>query len=265
MIEKFDPLLSRSIQGIKEVPAGIAEIAKPVGTKALHHTTYRSLDAFYRLTGRPIVEGALPEEGPSLTVPNHRKAADIFMLFWLMTKHTGNFPTYVVKDTLVDTDVQEEPEVLERTGKTDVLNSKSSAAVNARKVLAGFIRQFPTIPVHRGQPARDFYSRMDRAFQNGENVIMFGQETRDPKDDLLAVMPGAAFIARRHPDVPVYVMGVSESETGRDIVRVANPFTCNQLGTRTVSEIREHVVWAMAERLPIDLRRKWTEQNSPGF
>lgn len=207
--------------------------------------------------------GEIPKEGPVFMVANHSAAESVIILPYAVATASGRPTRIVVRDTLLDPSIEEDPIVLERTGKKeDMLNNKSTNTMNfPRKLMTNFIQHGGNaIPVHRGSSRSEFFNSVQEAFDDGTIVSMFLQETRTPENDLSNALPGAAFIMKKNPDIPVCLMAMSNvaidrhdrSTWRRPQVTITQPVTYNQMspdGSMKVSDIHERFVNTMAELL----------------
>jgi hypothetical protein len=177
-----------------------------------YRNAVRMVQTIEGLLRKPEIEalGDLPHEGPALVVANHPSTESTIILPWVMTELVHRPMQLVVRDTLLDPSIQEEAEVLERTGKKDdLLNAKKNMWL--REKIGAFVRESGgnAIPVHRGDPSRETFRQINKSLQDGRLVGIFLQETRTPEDDLRNAMQGPAFIMRQNPEVPVYLMAMT--------------------------------------------------------
>lgn len=214
---------------------------------------------------RTEVEGSLPQDGPGLIIANHPDWTSIFILPWTAVHTAHRSMRVVARDTLINPQIKEDKEVLERTGKNDFLNNDSSKLTSiARAALGSFLGTIGNpILIHRGSPRDETFEKIQDTLENDQLVGMFIQETRTPEWDLRNAMDGPAFITIHNPDIPVYLLamshvGISLSPKNwhRPHIAISLPFTYNMIQPATKLSDREkrkyvtgYIVNGMAEML----------------
>lgn len=181
--------------------------------RVLHHTTY---------------EGAfLPAEGPAFLVSNHRRMWDIARGY-RVGQRSHRIPVTFAKSTLLDPTLKESAEVAARTGhKSDILNSDSIWTMRIRHGIAAICKGAGAESLTRGggmKEINDFRKRGKAIITANRITACFVQETRDKEGKLSDPKPGAAWLAKDNPDIPIYFMGISKNR-----VSIEGPHTFNQL------------------------------------
>lgn len=199
-------------------------ILTPYGKHRLqHHDFYNPVhigalyagDLMARLR-QTKVEGKLPAEGPAFVFANHASGYDPTVIMWLAEKTARRSVRIVARDTLLDPTIKEEEEVLDRTGKgKDLLNQQPLWQKN---IIAKTIQLSGNpIPVHRGKPGASFLKEVIREIKGGHMVGMFLQESRsEQQEDLSGAMNGAAGLARMFPDVPSYLVSLTNVSLSKE-------------------------------------------------
>lgn len=152
--------------------------------------------------------GEVPREGAAFVLANHPTTDSVFLLPYAVLQLTKRPTVMVVRDTLLDPNIEEEPEVRARTGdKKDIFNSKNPFI--RRPLTAVINRVVSPIPIHRGKPDRETFRSISKSLSKGRVVGIFLQETRTDEDDLTNAMEGIATLMWMNQDVPVYLLGIS--------------------------------------------------------
>lgn len=181
-----------------------------------------------RLLHGTKIWGSLPTEGPILVVSMHTSSWDIAKGYEI-SKTGKRVMRGVARETLLNPDLQESEEVLERTGK------KSDPLTNAprfiRNFIAAVLNGVDAIGVPRGASTlnalRPTIRVCTQAFENNQIVGIFIQETRVKENDLRDLMKGPAFLARMNPDVPICPVAVYSKRHPHKI-SIGQPFTANE-------------------------------------
>ncbi len=217
---------------------------------------------------RSDIHGALNRKtGAAIVGFNHQDSIVDTFTIPLLARREKRSVRMVAKHTLVDPHAQEDPEVLSRTGKMgDWLNRKPGEPPSRFALRqAEFYRAVGVIPIHRGKPDSEAIRNIEGALAKGQLVGMSLQETRRPANDLLDMKPGVAMLARRNPDVPVYVVSINGRLktlfSKRAQVHVSEPFTWNTLPEehRTFKKATVYMAGELARTLPDALKTKWME------
>ena len=198
------------------------------------------------------VEGSLPKDGPALLVLNHSYWRDGVVAENLGIR-AGRTIRALARDTLINPYLKEETGVLERTGK-DASEEDKKPGIGRRVFAKAFVLAGNPVPVHRGNPGPEFLKKVNEIIGSGQILTVFLQETRTPQDDLSNAMPGAGSLARKFPDVPVYVATITNSQIGlgKLSVKIEEPFTYSSLSPDRKMKTRDvtaHIVELMATQL----------------
>lgn len=205
------------------------------------------------------VEGSLPRDGSALLVLNHSYWRDGVVAEYLGIR-AGRTIRVVARDTLINPNLKDEPEVLERIAEKkdeetdDEKNPGLGKRIGRRVFAKAFVMAGNPVPVHRGKPSREFLEKIDEILESGQMLGVFLQETRTPQNDLSNAMPGAGYLAKKFPDLPVYVATITNSKIGlgKLSVKIEDPFTFNSLspdGRMKIKDITRHIAGLMGTQL----------------
>lgn len=218
------------------------------------------------------VIGSINATGPGLIIGNHIEAADtlraIYMGVHNVTDEAGQ-PTIgrlirgVAKSTLFG--IPESAEVRKRTGKTDILNS-DHPLVNAiiRMTVGSVLDGVGAIPIRRGAVDRHALGLINDALSKQQLVAFSIMESRIKTGQLRGIGQGAAFIIRKNPDVPFYLVGASKNP---NVVQIAKPLTYTELrnerGDLSTTELTLALADGIAALLPPDIQEAWLKERIP--
>lgn len=187
---------------------------------------FSGLDRFLHKT---VYEGSLPSEGTALVVSMHTSAWDMAKGYTIVKETAHKLMRGVARESLLDPDLEESQDVLERTGKLDDSFNKLPKPI--RQVFASFIKGIDPIGVKRGAKTlgafRPTLRAISETFSQDRMVGIFTHETRRRENDLKNLMEGPAFIARLHHDIPIYPVAI----WSRDIphrLTVGAPFSAKE-------------------------------------
>jgi 1-acyl-sn-glycerol-3-phosphate acyltransferase len=211
-----------------------------------HYAALISGDLVARLR-RTEVKGSLPPDGPAIVVANHSSGLDPAMLTWL-GERAGRSIRIAARDTLLHPEIEEEEEVLIRTGKKDDLLNTTPGW--KRQAMAKVIELTGNpIPVHRGKPAPSFFKEVRQTLRSGQMFGIFLQETRSPQNDLSKAMNGAAYIARLNPEVPTYLVGITDIAMTKETFFHPKAFISQPLSYSEVNPDRQFSDEQVTEKL----------------
>lgn len=253
--------VGRSIYGIRMEDPDI------VGWK---YRFYLSVAFPASLARRTHIEGRLPSTGPAIIVTNHLSYADGPFVYFLAAKTAGRTLRMIVRDDMIDPSIPEDKETLERTGK-------EPSPAWKRRILAFFVNIGDPIPVNR--QGKELFRTLRLAantLSSRQMVAISLTETRKPANDLEDAKPLAALIAFRHPDIPIFPVGISGIELdtyhlfGPVHGNIGEPFHVNQLDIDRNN--LEEAIWAITEELkrriapliPDELKRTYTQRHGSG-
>lgn len=233
------------------------------GIESWKYRLYLTVAAPASFLRRTRIEGGLPTEGPAIVVANHVSYVDAPFVYFVAAKTAGRTLRMIARDDMIDPNLPEDPEILERTHK------KPSSKLK-RRVLAFCTNIGDPIPVNRqGKSLFRTLGLVDHTLRDEQIVAVSLTETRKPDNDLEDAKPLAALIALRHPDVPVFPVGLSGIELdskhifGPVIGNIGEPFYVNQLNIdrsnteETVATITEELKRRIARLVPDYLKRTY--------
>lgn len=207
-----------------------------------------------------ILEGNFPTTGAAILVGNHHRDGDVYKTFAAVSKTGRLIGRTVVRKSLVDP----RPQAKESVKYLELIGDKQDEYNKFSPTRAYTLLGVGAIPILRDNPGIEFFKTCDQVLGTDQLLGIFLQPTRH-KDCLLRnLQPGAAFLARLHPDVPVYPIAFSGSPDGRDRMVVLPPFTYSQLlkefgKTIDTNELTILIADRIAEGLPRRVQIDWRE------
>lgn len=211
-----------------------------------------------------VIEGyLLPSTGAAILTGNHHRESDIYKGVQAARLLAGRLGTRsVVKASLIHRNSRESKEYLESIGdKQDYINKYSMGR-------AFVLRGVGVIPILRDNPGHDFVRQGDGVLRSHQIFGSFLQETRNDDCCLRNLQTGAAFFARRHPEVPVYPLAFSGPPDGRDKVTVLKPFTYAEISSGkklSVGELTIMIADMIASALPQRVQEDWKTRRIEEF
>jgi len=207
------------------------------------------------LKHRSKLNGSLfPEQGPAIVAGNHQEDADSYKICVQVVK-SHRLIRAVVKRGLVEEGFSESKDYL----KT-IEDNTPSKKYNYRR--ASVLKGVGSIPVNREDPGRQFLEETDAIIKSGQLLGIFLQPHRYNDCFLRNLQLGAATIARRHPNVRIYLCALSGPPYGEDKLTVLQPFTyaqkANELGRKIgVGELTIMFADAIAKHQPLPVWKDW--------
>ncbi len=219
---------------------------------------------FHTVKHISILEGyPLPKSGAAILTGNHHRDADIYK-GCILVRHTAHRlgTRAVVRKSLIDPESRESEEYLKKIGnKQDDLNKPNP-------MRAFVLRGLGVIPIPRDNPGHDFVKKIDEVLKSHQISGLFLQETRNEDCLLRNLQTGAAFFARRHPDVPVYPLAFSGPPDGPDKVTALKPFTYAEISNGekiSVGELTIMIADMIASALPQRVQKDWETRRPEEF
>ncbi|MBI4039185.1 hypothetical protein HY384_04505 [Candidatus Daviesbacteria bacterium] len=208
------------------------------------------------LTHRSIIDGyPLPEKGPAIITGNHYGEEDNYKICVAAVRSSGRLVRPVAKKNLVVPYFSESRDYLKSIGAED--DSFPYKPLNAY-----VLRGLGSVAVNRENPGRDFLKEVREILYSGQLLGLFLQPHRY-RGSLQHLEPGAAGLAMRHPDIPIYPCAFSGYPSGHDRLTILQPFTYNQIrrklgvGKISPAELTIMIADAIAKVLPCPLPNLW--------
>lgn len=226
--------------------AGVALLTAASLTHALTHQTV--------FDGHP-----LPRHGRFIVTGNHLSSHDALKGHALALK-SGRLLRVVVKQSLIERGATESEEYLATLGDS------IEKATAEYKPFTGFaLRSMDVISILRDRVNNGLNPRINGDLALGLGVAIFLQGHRHADNSLSNLEPGAAIIARKHPDVPIHPLAFSAPPFGVDRVSGIEPTTYNHLKqqygrTLSLGEITIIIADMVATGLPEGARNIWFNQ-----
>ncbi len=203
------------------------------------------LDRAWGERARITEEGKLPYTGPALFIATHTRTESTAILPWISADLVRRPIQVVAKDTLLYPALTESEKVVERTGsdnggivsRKDLFFSKAAIAANS-------------IPIERGDFGEENKARfrdIKSILDNGHLIGFFLQESRIKDGDLTNPMVGAAYLAYKNPEVPLYLVSMAKTRypllklvpSRAPSLRIRNIGTYNQIAENKRPGLRE--------------------------
>ncbi|MEK7617313.1 MAG: hypothetical protein AAB414_04625 [Patescibacteria group bacterium] len=210
------------------------------------------------LLHRTTYHGLLPTTGPMLMVANHTRAWDIAKGY-RVGQRSGRIVRAFARATLLDPNLKESEEVRERTGRKNDLLNNGPRWIRSR--IAAILNGVEAILIDRGgslAEARAFKERGREALGKGFLTAVFIMETREKSGRIVNPRPGAAYLAKNNPDIPIYPVGFSKNAAS-----IGPGFTYNQMiqdpdyGELANSNFTVLLCDRIADQLPDPIRSDW--------
>lgn len=170
-----------------------------------------------------IIEGHFPLDGPAIITGNHHREDDVYKICQAARITAGRLPTRaVIRMSLIRRNSQESAEYLASIGnKQDCLNK-----YNPLRALV--LRGVGVYGILRDNPGLSFVRWGNGILTTKQMLGIFLQPSRDEKCLLRNLQPGAAFFAKKHPDVSIYLFACSGPPDGPDKLTILDPITYAQ-------------------------------------
>lgn len=221
---------------------------------------------FTTLSGAQI-EGKFPTHGAAIVAGNHTRSTDILLVTETCVR-SGRMMKALGRDTLLNPNLQEDPEILKRTGKE--INDLDNIHPLLAHLRANILKDTGAIPVRRGSADRHAIAAALEALDRQLLVGAFVQETRVREGDLRDLFSGTAFLAMKRPDVPIYPISISGPPNGDHKLVVGEPFTYNQArndpdysDAGNLKSMTVYIADQIAKNLPPSIQTKWREVDRP--
>lgn len=190
---------------------------------------------FVRLRSDMQVNGELPAIGAALIISNHISSLDPFWAYYLAAETAHRSMRAWAKKSLLDPRYKETAK--SDAGRTHKDKVDGFIGLMNRLVLVPLIkspyaRSFDPIAATIGGQNREAIRETRKALDDDQLIWMFIQGHRRPRGDLLAYMPGAAYLVLGRPDLPIYPVGFSGTEKGifaPKVLNIGEHFTLNQI------------------------------------
>ncbi len=219
---------------------------------------------FYVVTHRSILSGSpLPKEGAAIVTGNHQRKADSFKGLQHAINTARRLITPVVKLSLIKEGAIESMAYLESIG------AQTEALGEYNPINAFVLRHTGAVGILRDNPGLSFVRTVDKGLKDQRLMAIYLQPTRNDDCILRNLQPGAAYFAKRHPDVPVFPVAFSGPPEEADRAIFMEPFTYAQKVAeygREISEgeltimIADSIVPGLPERSQIDWATRWSEE-----
>lgn len=173
------------------------------------------------------VNGKFPDKGAGLVISNHISTLDPFWAHCLVAETAQRSIRAWAKISAIDPNKKET--ALADIGRT---HKDSLGSLGRRLIAAPYVRSFDPIPATIGGQNRKALRMTRQALNDNQLVWIFIQGHRRPAGDLLAYMPGAAYILKDYPELPVYPVGFSGTDNGLfapKVMNVGESFTLTQI------------------------------------
>lgn len=242
------------VLGIRKEYSGLNPIAATllIARSRLHATIHKS-----RIEGY-----AFPEDGPAIVTGHHIEEADNLKIC-IAAVNSGRLIRAVIKKGLVVEGFSESAEYLKSIEAED-------DSLDYRPLTAYVLKGEGAIAIDREKPTLSFLRETDAVLDAGEMLGIYIQGHRY-KDGLLKhLQVGAAVIARRHPDVPIYPCAFNGYPYGEDRLTIVEPFTYNQklrqLGREiSVEEFTIIIADTINSARPYVFRQDWKTRRAEEF
>lgn len=151
-------------------------------------------------------EGKLPKTGPVLVVPNHDNYSQPLMVTHAIAVASGRSSNSVMKDTLLNPALKDDPKVLERLGEQSKMRGPLGTVFASARAL--ILKGGDPLPITRGKKIDSQFERIHRNLDEGRVTVFYRNEsTRNPD----VTSPGVALVAIKNPDVPIFPTHVKGS------------------------------------------------------
>lgn len=212
--EQLEQTYYGKILGVRREYSNLNPVAASllVWRSKLHTRVHRS-----RIDGYP-----LPKQGSAIIAGNHQDKTDNYKICIAVVRDAHRLIRAVAKKGSLVRGFSESPEFL-KTIESGTPPSKYSA------MKAYVLKGMGVIPVDRENPSLRFFKETDAVINSGQMLGIFLQPHWYRDCFLRNLQVGAATIARRHPDIPIYLCASSGPPYGKDKLTILQPFTYNQM------------------------------------
>lgn len=202
--------------------------------KELTGLTLSAVPAIGLLTARSILHVKLhntitdgyplPRSGPFIATGNHFETSDTYKGHYVGFVLAGRLIRVFIKRSLVTKGAVESDEYLASLGETKEM------AIKEYDPLKSFvIRGMGAIDLLRDGVGVEALRKGSLELTCDHGLAILLEPHRYSDCSLRNLQPGAAYIARKFPDVPVYPVAISGPPHGPDKITVIEPFTYNQI------------------------------------
>lgn len=238
---------------------------------------FLGLSNAHALRSRLVVDGYIPAEGPVIFISNHTGIGDVFGMFYAgmhATKNEqgeptiGRVPRGVGKSTLFG--IPELPNIRQRTGKTDLLNSDNPLAkALVRNLIGNLLLGAGVIPIRRGLVDRVALNEINMSLRDYHQTVALSiMESRAKNGRVEGLKPGAAFILKANPNIPFCLVGISKDPNAISISEATTyaEFIREKEDTDPRKLIRQLTMVTMAladgivELLPPRIQEHWRQE-----
>lgn len=207
------------------------------------------------------IEGEhLPRSGHALlAIGPHTYWADPIIVNWAVMEDAKRTIRLISIEDAVNPDVAEDSAIRQ----IDYLAALPKPI--RELVTSTIVRMYDPLPVQRPTVNRrftrkniEFIRELDESIIKGRLIGLFVEES-DKENDLSTIKPGAAHIALKYPDLPVYPVGIvnaNGSDGFRNLkVRIGKPFTARGLRAENPNlnrqNLTQHIANAIADLIGI--------------
>ncbi len=207
-----------------------------------------------------VVEGCpLPKKGAAILTGNHHREGDSFKALVHAFNTAGRLISPVVRMSLVKEGAVESQEYLESIGALET---------NKYNPIYSFVlRHTGGIGLLRDNPDRNFVRKVHAGLRSGHLIGIYLQPHRYDDCFLRNLQTGAAYFAKKYPDIPVYPIAFSGPPDGPDKATFIEPYTYNQMRDKYGREISAEELTVMTadmivSELPLASRIDWQVRRS---
>ncbi len=180
-----------------------------------------------------VVEGyPLPKKGAAIVTGNHHKEGDSFKALEHAIQTAGRLIDVAVKMSLVKKGAVESREYLE---SIDAYEDDKDDEYNP--IYSFVLRHTGAIGLLRDNPDRNFVRKVHAGLRSGHLIGIYLQPHRYDDCFLRNLQTGAAYFAKKYPDIPVYPIAFSGPPDGPDKATFIEPYTYNQMRDKYGREI----------------------------
>lgn len=207
------------------------------------------------LRHQSVIDGyPFPKKGPAIVTGNHQCIADNYKVCIAGVK-SGRLIRAVAKKGLVVKGFSESEGFLKTI-------ADETAFTQYNPINAFVLRGEGVVPVDRENPDRKFLRDTDEVLRLGGILGIYLQPHRYKDCFLRNLQVGAATIARKHPDIPIYPFVLSGPPYGKDKITILKPFTYNQKVKEldekiSVGEFTIMIADLIAQNQPLRVQEDW--------
>ena len=252
LLEQAERVLDRGIyyQYVLGIRKEFPELNPVAATLLIAKSRAHVIKHKSRIEGYP-----LPKRGAAIFAGNHQYQGDNYKICIAGVDQADRLTRAVVKKSLV----------VEGFSETDEYLQSIEAKIDSfeyRPLMAFVLKGVGSISVDRENPDRSFLEVTDAVIKSDQMLGVFIQPHRYEDCFLRYLQVGAATVARRHPDTPVYPCAFSGPPYVEDRLTILEPFTYNQkvkeLNRRiSVGEFTILVADAITSAQPYIIRADW--------